>query len=100
MHVILVIWEADIGTIEIQSQPGQKSSKDSISKITRTKWTIGVAQAVKRLPCKHEALSSKSQFHKKDNKRMKAKNLYNICAIFNTPFSLSFRRYYCTYNLL
>jgi hypothetical protein len=37
------------------------SSQDPISKITKAKWTGGVAQAVESLLCKHEAL----QFNKK-----------------------------------
>jgi hypothetical protein len=36
----------------------KKSSRDPISKITREKWTGGVAQAVQHLLCKHKALSS------------------------------------------
>jgi hypothetical protein len=32
--------------------------QDPISKITRAKWTGGVVQAVERLFCKSEALSS------------------------------------------
>jgi hypothetical protein len=39
------------------SKPAQaNSSQDSISKITRAKWTRGVAQAIEL--CKHEAMSS------------------------------------------
>jgi hypothetical protein len=35
-------------------------SQDSISKITKVKWTGGVAQAIECLLCKCEALSSNS----------------------------------------
>jgi hypothetical protein len=42
---------------------------DSISKITRGKWTGGVVQVVEYLPCKHEALSSAPQFHQKKKKK-------------------------------
>jgi hypothetical protein len=34
------------------------SSQDPISKITRVKWTRGMAHAVEHLLCKHKALSS------------------------------------------
>jgi hypothetical protein len=37
---------------------GANSSWDPISKMTRAKWTEGVAQAVEHLLCKDEALSS------------------------------------------
>jgi hypothetical protein len=38
--------------IEVPSQPGENSSKDPISKITRAKWTGSVVQALKCLLCK------------------------------------------------
>jgi hypothetical protein len=39
------------------SRPARaKSSQDPISKITRAKWTRGMAQAVEHLLCKPEAL--------------------------------------------
>jgi hypothetical protein len=44
------------------------SSRDPISKITKAKWTAGVAQVVKRLLCKGEALSSKFSPTKKKKK--------------------------------
>jgi hypothetical protein len=40
----------------VGGQPGQMVLEIPISKITRTKWTVGVAQVIKRLPCKCEAL--------------------------------------------
>jgi hypothetical protein len=41
------------------SSPAQEnSSQDPIFKITRVKWTGGVAQVVEHLFCKGEALSS------------------------------------------
>jgi hypothetical protein len=47
------------------------SSKDPISKISRAKWTGGVARAVESLLCKHEALSSNSSPTKKNQKTKK-----------------------------
>jgi hypothetical protein len=44
------------------------SSQDSISKITRAKWTRGVAQATKHLICKCETLSSNPTSTKKPPK--------------------------------
>jgi hypothetical protein len=44
------------------------NSQDSISKITRAKWTGGVAQAVLYLLCKMEALSSNPSPTKKKQK--------------------------------
>jgi hypothetical protein len=41
--VILATWEAKIERIEVQSQAGQIVFKTPISKITRAKWTRGVA---------------------------------------------------------
>jgi hypothetical protein len=40
----------------------ENSSGDPISKITRAKWTGGVAEVVESLLCKCEALSSMSGF--------------------------------------
>jgi hypothetical protein len=58
MPVILAPGEADIGRIVVQSQPGQIICETPISKITRGKWTVGVAQVVEYLLCKCKALSS------------------------------------------
>jgi hypothetical protein len=59
MPVILTTWEAKIGWENQSLRPAQaNSSQDPISKITREKWTGGVAQAVEYLYCKHKALSS------------------------------------------
>jgi hypothetical protein len=68
MPVILATWEAEIRSTAIWGQPGENSSQDPISKITRAKWTGGVAQVVKHLLCKHEALSHKKKKGKKDVK--------------------------------
>jgi hypothetical protein len=54
--VILVTWEPEIRGIKVQGQPGQIVDKTPISKITKAKWTGGVAQAVDCLLCKHEAV--------------------------------------------
>jgi hypothetical protein len=56
--VILATWEAEIRRVMIQGQLGQIVHEIPISKITRAKWTGGVAQAVERLLCKCKALSS------------------------------------------
>jgi hypothetical protein len=64
MPIILAIWEAEIGQIKAQGQSGQTVHKiPSPKKITRAKWTRGVAQAVKHLLCKHEGPWFKPQFH-------------------------------------
>jgi hypothetical protein len=47
---ILATWEADIRRTAIQGQPGQRDSETLISKITRAKWTGGVAQALSLSP--------------------------------------------------
>jgi hypothetical protein len=44
--IILAIWEAEIRRMMDQSQSGKIVPKTSISKITRAKWTGGVAQVV------------------------------------------------------
>jgi hypothetical protein len=44
--VILATWEAKIWRIVIQDQPGQTVHETPIFKITRAKWTGGVAQAI------------------------------------------------------
>jgi hypothetical protein len=72
------------------------SSRDPISKITRAKWTGGVAQAVECMLCKHETLnSSPSPTGKKRKKKEKRKKpLYSsaitlICSsVFSTPSHL------------
>jgi hypothetical protein len=48
------------------SQPGQIVHVTPIFKITRAKWTGGVAQVVQRLLCKSEVLSSNSVPQKKE----------------------------------
>jgi hypothetical protein len=53
--VILATWEADIRRILVRGHPRQ----DPMTKITREKWTVGVAQEVVHL-CEIKALSSNS----------------------------------------
>jgi hypothetical protein len=40
--IILASWEAEIGRITVQGQPGQIVQETSTSKITRVKWTVDV----------------------------------------------------------
>jgi hypothetical protein len=58
MPAILATWEAEIGRVMVQGQSGQTVQKTPISKITRAKWTKGVAEVIESLLCKHEVLSS------------------------------------------
>jgi hypothetical protein len=57
--VILATWEAEIRRITVRGHPGQIVQETPISKVTRAKWTGGVAQAVELRLCKLQALSSK-----------------------------------------
>jgi hypothetical protein len=56
--VIPASWEAEMWKITVRGQPGQNSSRDPISKISRAEWTGGVVQKVEHLLCKCRALSS------------------------------------------
>jgi hypothetical protein len=56
--IILATWEADIGRIVVGGQPEQILQETSTVKITRAKWTGGMAPVVECLLCKHEMLSS------------------------------------------
>jgi hypothetical protein len=49
--VILAALEAEIRRIEVQGQPTQIVFETPISKITRAKWTGGVAQVTEFLLC-------------------------------------------------
>jgi hypothetical protein len=67
MPVILDTWEAEMGRIAVRSQSRQILLEIPISRITRVKWTGGVAQVVKYLHCKFEALSLNPTFTEKKN---------------------------------
>jgi hypothetical protein len=49
--IILATWKAEIGRIKVRGQPGRIVHETPISKITRAKWTGGVAQALESLLC-------------------------------------------------
>jgi hypothetical protein len=66
--VTLATWEAEIKKITVWSQPWTDSSQDSISKITRIKWSGGVPQMSEHLTSKHES-GFKPQFHLKKKKK-------------------------------
>jgi hypothetical protein len=68
LPVILATWEAEIGRISVKDQPRQIVGVAPISKITRAKWTGGVAQAVK---CKSSEFKSQSYKKKKKKKLLK-----------------------------
>jgi hypothetical protein len=68
MAVILATWETD--QEDCGSRPAWANTlRNSISKITREKWTTGMASAAQCLPSKHETLSSNPSTEK--NKRFK-----------------------------
>jgi hypothetical protein len=56
--IVLVTWKAEFGRITVWGQPRQIVWETLISKITRAKWTGGVAQALECLLSKCKALSS------------------------------------------
>jgi hypothetical protein len=58
MPVILATWEVEIRRIVVQVQQGQIVHKTPISKVTRVKWTRGLAQAVEFLLCRSKTVSS------------------------------------------
>jgi hypothetical protein len=60
MMIILASWEVEIGKITVWGKPRQIVQWDPISKVTRAKWTGGVAQVLEFLLWRHEALSSNS----------------------------------------
>jgi hypothetical protein len=68
MPIILASWEAEMG--RIWGQPRQITCETPISKITRAKWTGGVAQTVESLLCKHEAPSSNPRITKKKKSKI------------------------------
>jgi hypothetical protein len=59
------LWEAVVRRIMVWGQPGQKKSKNLSQKYPAQKRAVRVAQVVKHLPSKHEALSSNSNTAKK-----------------------------------
>jgi hypothetical protein len=62
--IILATWEAEVRRIKVQGQSRQMIHETCplppISKITRAKWTGGVAQVVEHLLCTREDLNSKN----------------------------------------
>jgi hypothetical protein len=71
MPTILTTWDFKIASLAI-------SYRNPISKISRAKWTGGVAQAVEYLFCKHEALGSNprpTKKCKKDKRRLGGRRL-------------------------
>jgi hypothetical protein len=67
-QLILATWEAEIGKNSIWGQPRQIVPETPISKITRAKWTRGVAQVAEDLLSKCEVLSSNPSPKKKKKK--------------------------------
>jgi hypothetical protein len=61
--------------MEVQAQLGQMALETSIPKIIRANWTGGVPQAVERLLCECEALSSN---HSPTPKKKQVVRLYHI----------------------
>jgi hypothetical protein len=56
--VILATWEIEIRRIVVQGLPRQIVVRPHLQKITRARWTGGVAQAIEHLLCKCKALIS------------------------------------------
>jgi hypothetical protein len=82
----LKVWDGE----NYSSRPARaNSSQNRISKITREKWTRGVAQAVECLFCKHEALSSNPSptKNKQINKQTK-KTLREPSAFLARPWAI------------
>jgi hypothetical protein len=75
MPVFVATWE-DRGS----SPAWANSSRNLISKITRAKWTGGVAQVVEYLLCKREVLSSNTSLIRRQ------KNIQNSFPSFNKYF--------------
>jgi hypothetical protein len=71
MPVILITGEAETGRTVASPQSGQIVHETPISKITRAKWTGGVAQIVECLFCKHKVLNSTPIPTKKKKKKRK-----------------------------
>jgi hypothetical protein len=72
MPVILATLKAEIRRIMVQGHPGQivlETPLPPICKVTRSKWTGVVAQALDSLICKHETLSSNCSSTKKKKKK-------------------------------
>jgi hypothetical protein len=58
MPIILATWEAEIRRLLVEGHSRQIVCETPIFKITRAKWTGGLAQVVQHLICKCKALSS------------------------------------------
>jgi hypothetical protein len=63
--VILATWEAEIRRVTVQDQPGVNILRDSISKITRAKWTGYTVQEIEYLLYKCKPLNSKAQSYQR-----------------------------------
>jgi hypothetical protein len=81
MPVILATWEAEIRRTRIRGHHGKKSSQDPISKITRVKWTPGVAQAVEHLLCKWQALGSNPSYTKTNKQQQKSHSCFSLFCV-------------------
>jgi hypothetical protein len=78
ISVIPATWEAEIRRIAVGGHPRHIVQETPIPKITRAKWTEGMAQVVEHLLCKCKALSSNSS-HTKKKKKVYGQKSVHLC---------------------
>jgi hypothetical protein len=79
----------------VQGQPEQIVHETPICKITKTKWTGGVAQAGEHLLCKHEALISNSSPREGEREKERERQKENMQYL-----SFSFSAWLTLFNMM
>jgi hypothetical protein len=98
--IILATWETEIWRIMVKRPSQANSLQDPISKITKTKWTGGVAQSVECLLCKCRALTSNSSPTRKKKKNKNLKHLWGLIELHVlTPANLIISKSLFIYNI-